>query len=260
MYRDGAPLSALYVDVPSSADMKLMLPGAAADTADRARYVVSKFITDVIGSASQLRGGELEAVTTWVARTLQQESTLNADPWAQYQFRLEARRQVEGYRASVAAQSAPQTDRLALDLRKTVARVAPMLEVSPTYETRMAWYNVMVQLKEGMTLYQAQVTNGDQAVLAALDQFLTSHPPLPRPEGPEPAKRQRNVIAAAQPIASTSTDLEATPKREPTKPLPAAQQDTTGGLIVALGLVASVIGFFMYLRKRNKRKPNLSTE
>lgn len=253
-YREPQPLTSLILDLPSEADARIMLPGRAADAADQARFAVSRYLTNVIGQAAQARGAQLEAVNAWVEKTRSREALLSQDPWVRYQFSLEARAQLESFRASLSTQSTTQINTLANTLREAVDKVSPLLSAMPTYETRLAWYNILVQLKEGMGLFQAQVTNSDKTTLGVIDQYLAAHPAVARPVGDPPLKQEGVTPAKEYKPAATNFDVKPAP-RVPTKPLDEEPQDTTGGLIVAFGIVASIIGFFVYLRKRNKASP-----
>lgn len=250
-YREPPPLTALILDLPSESDARIMLPGRAADSADQARFTVSRYITNVIGQAAQARGAQLEAVNAWLEKTKSREASLSQDPWVRYQFSLESRAQLESFRASLSKQSEAQLTGLSSTLREAVAKVTPLLNAMPTYETRLAWYNVLVQLKEGMALFQAQVTASDKTTLGVIDQYLTAHPAVARPVGEPPANQEG--AAPAKKYTPEATNFEAKPApRAPAKQLSTEPQDTTGGMIVAFGIVASIIGFFVYLRKRNK--------
>ncbi|MBK3779942.1 hypothetical protein G3A43_06715 [Paraburkholderia aspalathi] len=187
-YRAPAPVTSLYLDLPSPADTKLEMPGVAADQADAARIAVNRYFANLLAEDNRVRGGQLDALNTWLDRAGPQEQSVGADPWARYEFSSEALRQVIPFRAGVAGQSAPESKQVLEQVRAAVVRISPLVQLMPTYETRLAWYNVLVQLKEGLTQYQSQSTDIDQKLLASLDGYLASHPEVPRPAGEVPQK------------------------------------------------------------------------
>ena len=256
-YREPAPLNVLYLDLPTSAEVRLMLPGRAADAADRARFAVSKFFSDVIGSANQVRGSQLEALNSWIERTNKQSQTLSADVWQRYEFSREALSEVTKFRDQVKGQSQPQAERLAEQVRDAVSKIAPLVDLMPTYELRMAWYNILVQLKEGVTLYQTQVGTVDQNLGNTLEQYLSQHPPVPRPEGNPPQRQNPGAQQARSAQAPTLTvAAQQEDNRKPAKAVAVEKApDSYVGAVLALFAVLTGVWVFFKLRKRNKDLP-----
>lgn len=258
-YQAPAPITGLYLELPAAAEVKLMLPGRAADAADAARVAVSRFLTGVIGDASQARGRQLEALNQWLENTNKQEQTLSADPWARYEFSREALGTLTQFRASVAAQTQPQTDNLVEQVRAVVARIAPLVSVMQTYELRMAWYNVLVQLKEGADLFQSQVTSSDQTILTAVDQYLAQHPAVSRPASSPPprpnglARPQTGNSAVPAPGLTSSAALQESP-RKPAAAAPAPAKDQPSGIFggVLIGLFSVMTGVWLFLKFRKR--------
>lgn len=261
-YQAPAPVTGLYLELPAEAEVKLMLPGRAADAADATRLAVSRFLTGVIGSASQARGRQLEALNQWLENTNKQEQSLSADPWARYEFSREALGTLTQFRASVAAQTQPQTDSLVEQVRAVVARIAPLVSVMQTYELRMAWYNVLVQLKEGADLFQSQVTTSDQTILASVDQYLAQHPPVSRPASTPPPRpngltRPQASNSVAPTPGLTSSAMQDSPRKPAaTAPAPAKDQPSGlfGGALIGLFSVLTGAWLFMKFRKRGGKK------
>lgn len=254
------PLNGLYFTLPTVAQARIMLPGNASDAANQARYVIQRYITDNIGSAAQARARQLEAVTNWVDQTNQKKKLLSKDPWAAYEFNREALSTLQGFKDKVDHQSAPTLERMTADVQAAVSQIAPIMEATGGYEQKMLWYNVLVQLKEGINLYQARVTDSDHQVQEVIAAFERDNPPVVRPQGDPPLEPNladgplaRRTAAAPKPsLTSTAADAQ----REPAQP-PAVKQDSsssTGGVIVVLGMLAVVVGLFLKLRKRVSNK------
>lgn len=247
---DALPMSSLYLDIPSVQESRLMLPGKAADMADRARAHISKYITDAIGVAAQARGRQMDALDNWLAQTERQLRLLPPDPWQQYQFNIEATRELTKFREAVANQTRPVTLRMVADVRNAVGKIAPVVNMMPTYELRTSWYNLMVQLKEGVMLLQNQAIAADAGILAKVDEYLHHHPAVPRPAGDPPPKSPPPKAAEQQKQTLPATAAVQPALKEAPKP---AQQDsgsTMGGLIVMGGILAVVVGLFYKLRRR----------
>lgn len=255
-YQAPASLPRLYLSLPSEQEARIMLPGRSADEADRTRGVVEKFVTNSIGTAAQDRARQLEAVYEWVTRSSTQQRSLSADPWQAYQFSKEALQQILTYRKSLEKQSDIGLESMVADVVLAVAKVTPLMSVMPSYELQMAWYNVLKQLKEGVSLYNEQVVAADAKLVQTVDQYIAGNPPVPRPEGRKPEPNVGGLAVSAE-IASPSlagpADL-----RTPAQPAPQAADKSAsseGGWVataVGLGLIAAIAGLFMKLRRKVK--------
>lgn len=253
-FNEQPPLNALYLTLPTEQEAKLMLPGQAADAAQQARYTVSKYISDAIGVAAQARGRQLDMLENWVTQTDKKAHQLTGDPWQAYEFSLESRREVNAFRASVAAQSTPSINRMASDANSAISRITLLINAMPTYELRMAWYGVMVQLKEGLLLFQPQVQGADAQLLQLSDRFLNDHPQAPRPAGEPPTGRKlmatqssdtrENTTTIAAPVAESSNSTRAKPETG----------GSAGGLIAVGVILAGFGGIILRLRQRVRSK------
>lgn len=258
-YREAQPVGSLYLDVPSMADARLMLPGRVADSIDHNRTVISKYITDVIGVAAQARGRQQDAVDSWIAETDKQRHLLQQDPWTVYQFSLESRKELASFRESIAGQTAPGISEVVEEVKRAISQLAPLVSALPTYELQQSWYNLMVQLKEGVSLYQVQVRTSDQKILDRIDAYLEKNPAVARPAGNPPSKEQLNTPSARQqiPVEPSPTMMTVQKPLEPAKKL--AQEkpssDSLGGLLVVGGLFALGGFFVLRLRKRKGATP-----
>lgn len=257
-FREQPPLNALYLSLPSEQEARLLLPGRAADAAQTVRFAVSKYIADSIGMAAQARGRQLDALETWQAQTERQLRQLTGDPWQAYEFSLEARREAEQFRSQLAAQNPPFLARMASDIRGAVAHIGPLVSLMPTYELRMAWYDILVQLKEGLMLYQTQTTAADHQLLRRMDDFLNAHPAVPRPAGSPPPERKAGAPQeVARSAAPTAPAIIQAREPERSKP-PVASQDTgssLGGLVVVGAMLLGFAGIALKLRGRGKKAP-----
>lgn len=200
-YSEPQNINILLLDIPSTAEARLMNPGRALDLAERARYTTSKYTSDAIGLITLTRTRQAEAIERWLAYTDKQAAALGNDPWQHYQFWHEARPMMEAYRAKAAEQTAPPLMRMVDDSKRAVAAIIPIVNLMPTHEARLAWYNVMVQLKEGLGLFQRQLADADKRVNDLFDGYLQRHPYVPRPAGAIPAD-PRLVKAVPQPTLS----------------------------------------------------------
>lgn len=256
-FQEPPPLNALVLTLPSDREARIQLPGAAADMADRARMVVSRYITDNIGSAAQARGRQLEAFNMWAANTTRQKKLLAKDPWVAYQFNREALEAVTAFKARVNSQTAPGLERMADDVRRVVSEVSTVMNATGGYDQKMQWYNVLVQLKEGVSLYQTRVVDADRAILDAIAGFEQDNPPVARPAGNPPPRKQEGMVSggaatAAPNAAMTPEGVVQREKAQPVKKEEAPSQ--TGGLIVIAGMAAVVFGLFLKLRRRVAKK------
>lgn len=257
LFTPSNPLGTLYLSPPSTRDAKLMLPGVAADAANRARFTVNKYITDSIGISAQARARQMDALTRWIENADKQTQRVKDDEWEKYQFSVESRREIDTFRERVAAQAAPDQVLMQREIMRAVEEVTPLLEAMPNYELQMAWYNVLVQMKEGFALYQAQVLRADQNLLAAIDSYIEANPFAPRPAGQVPRQgvdgfSGPTVAKPTVPTPSlTSAVAEAT--REPA-PAPVAQPrpDQPNSVLPGLGVFVLMVlaGVFLFFRAR----------
>jgi len=260
-YREPAPMNVLHLNIPSLAEARLMLPGRAADMLERAQASIHKYINDAIGHSAQFRGAQLESLDTWIERTLMQLRDIPEHPWAQYQFNKSARKIMQDYRDRAEPQSGRALEQVYGDIQHAVSRISPIIEVMPTHELSMGWYNAMVQLRNGLDIYQSQVHQADQRVLSKIDDFLNHHPAVAQPAGDPPPQPRSGLSglsaiekAQQQPMApKLLLDAPSSPAPEDRVELQASG-DSTGGLIVLAGMLGVAIYFVMRLRKAGRRK------
>lgn len=258
-YAEPSPLPGLVLNLPEVSSARVMLPGPAADYATQASFAINKYMTDALGQAIQLRSRQLEQVNAWVTKVTELEKTLGPDPWQKYQFFKEALPFAQEYKNRVAAQSEPLLREMAFEMNRLVAQITPVMNAMETHELQMAWYNAMVQIRDGMSMYQGKVVFADNAVLKVLDQYLESHPPVARPAGAAPSKDYANGAAASvAPSAPTVTPVEAPHKPAPSVAV-AEKDDSSGfvGLAILLAMGGAVVMFFLRLRNRLSRKPGV---
>jgi hypothetical protein len=260
-YNAPSPVTSLYLDLPSPADSKLEMPGVAADQADAARVAVNRYFSNLLAEDNRVRGGQLDALNNWLDRAGQQEQSVGQDPWARYEFSNESLRQMIAFRAGVAGQTAPEAKQLLEQVRTAVARISPLVQLMPTYETRLAWYNVLVQLKDGMAQYQSQSTDIDQKLLASIDSYLAAHPEVPRPLGEVPPKptgfARIHPAAPASAVAQAGLQSVAIAQDNTRKPAgmpPEKKQSTSflGSALIALFGAGTLGWVVLKLRGRNK--------
>lgn len=264
-YREPPPLNVLHLNIPSLEEARLMLPGRSADMLERAQASIHKYINDAIGQAAQFRGAQLEALDVWIERTLNQLREVPQHPWAQYQFNKTARKALQDYRAHAEHQGGRGLTRVYDDIQQAVTRISPILDVMPTHELSLGWYNAMVQLRNGLELYQSQVSQADSRVLAKIDDFLTRHPPIVQPAG-EPPPQPRAGLSGLEAIEKTAQTpvaprMQMAAPAVPPDPVQQAEatasEDSTGGLIVLGGMLAALGYFTLRVRKAARRKaPN----
>jgi hypothetical protein len=250
------PLNGLYFTLPTDKQARIMLPGNASDAASQARYVVSRYVTDNIGGAVQARTRQLESISNWVEQTSQKKQLLPKDPWAVYQFNHEALNTLKSFKDKVVGQSTPDTQRMTADVQNAVTQISVVMEATGGYDQKMTWYNVLVQLKDGVNLYQTRIAAEDQKILDVIAGFERDNPPVARPEGnPPPAPNLADGPLAKRPTPA-SPMLTPDAQREPAQPLVTRQDSgsSAGGYIVVLGMLAVVIGLFFKLRKRVSNK------
>ncbi|MBU9199795.1 hypothetical protein KTD31_00080 [Burkholderia multivorans] len=257
-YIELLPLNGLYFTLPNEKDARIMLPGRVEDAADQARTVVGRYITNNIGAAAQIRGRQLEAFNNWADNIRKQKAMLPKDPWAAYQFNKEARAAESVFRSRIESQSQPQLDRMAQDIRTAVSQITPVMNAMGDYDQKMRWYNVLVQLRDGMSLYQTRVTESDRQLLDAMDEFENENPVVPQPSGglpPTPEQQRAAAAEHANPVSNVNlTDAAAT--RTPAKaPANTSQPSSSmGGVIVIVMVGIAVLGLFMKLRQRVSKK------
>ncbi|KVP96395.1 hypothetical protein WJ97_10925 [Burkholderia ubonensis] len=255
-YAELIPLNTLSFSLPTEKEARIMLPGYVADTVDRARFTASRYVTDNIGSAAQIRGRQLETFNLWAQNTSKQKLNLPKDPWAAYQFNKEALATLKAFKEKVLSQTEPTIQRMAQDINASVEKITPVMNVMATYEQKMQWYNVLVQLKEGVGLYQARVSEADRQILDAIAAFERDNPPVARPAGSPPPRPDADGVKPATGAVTPAVGMTPDTPREAAEP-PARKQEQssqTGGLIVLLGMGTVVIGLFMKLRKRISKK------
>lgn len=256
-YAELNPLNTLVLVLPSEREARIMLPGYVADAAERARFTVTRYITDNIGSGAQVRGRQLETFNVWAENTTKKKQGLPQDPWAAYQFNKEALATLKTFKDKVQAQTAPDVQRMSQDIKAAVEKISPVMEVMSTYEQKMQWYNVLVQLKEGIGLYQARVAEADRQILDAIAAFERDNPPVARPVG-NPPRNEGEGFKAPAPTPAATSNVSMTPDapREAAEPpaRKAEQGNSTVGFLVLLAMGAAVVGLFMRLRKRLSKK------
>lgn len=248
-YSELIPLNTLLFTLPNERDARIMLPGQVADMAGRARFTASRYITDNIGSAAQVRGRQLETLTMWLTQLEKQKQLLPNSDWAKYQFYKEAHQAIGDFKAKVMAQTAPTLARMAEEVSQGVAQISAVMATTESYEHKMLWYNVLVQLKEGVGLYQSRVTEADAQIMEAIAKFERDNPRVMRPAGAPPPQ----VPERAQPtLAPSAVDMAPASAPQPAKAPPGVQPQgsQTGGFIVLVGMVAAAVALFLRLRKR----------
>jgi hypothetical protein len=251
------PLNGLYFTLPTDTQARIMLPGSAADAASQARYVVSRYMTDNIGSAVQARARQLESITNWVDQTSQKKKQLlPKDPWAAYEFNHEALSTLNTFKDKITSQSTPNIQRMTADVQNAVAQISVVMDATGGYDQKLNWYNVLVQLKDGINQYQTRIAAEDQKILEVIAGFERENPPVARPDGDAPPAPNLADGPLAKRPSKASPTLTPDAQREPAQPV-AAKQDSgpsAGGIIVVLGMLAVVVGLFFKLRKRVSNK------
>lgn len=242
------PLGTLYLSPPNARDARIMLPGVLADSANRARFTVNKFVTDSIGISSQARARQMEALSRWIENTNKQLERVRDDEWEHYQFNVESRREIDAFRAKVEAQAAPDLAFIQAEIVRAVAEVTPLMESMSSYEMQMAWYNVMVQMKDGFALYQSQVQRADQQLLGAIDSYIELNPFVARPTTPPPRQgvdgfSGPTAIRAATPAPTVTPSIVGPSPTERTPAEPATTSTANQPSSVVPGL--AVGGLFL---------------
>jgi hypothetical protein len=252
-YLELLPVNTLVLNLPGERDARTMLPGAVSDSADRARFVINRYITDNIGAAAQMRGRQLETINVWLDGLQRQKLGLPKDPWAAYQFSIEAHEKLASFKAKVASQTEPTVQRMATDINAAVAQITPVMAVMGSYEQQLQWYNVLVQLKEGLSLYQTRALEADRQILEVVAGFERDNPPVSRPVGRVPVQpgTPGSVPAAQAEQPTSAASMTPAVQREAAQ-APSARQEPSGlsGSVVLLAVGALIIGFFVMLRRR----------
>lgn len=253
-HSEPSPINALYFSLPTERESRILLPGAISDLTDNVRVLVSRYITDNIGTSAQIRGRQLEAFTAWAANTSHQKTFLDKNPWSAYQFNKEARTLALTFKEKVSTQSEPGLQKMAKDINEAVTKIAPIMAVMATYEQKMQWYNLLVQLKEGMSLYQARVADSDHQILAAIEAFEAENPAIVRPTEAPPVRPSLDGTGPSPTLAPKDISLVKA-SREPAKaPQKVAESGFLSGGMV-LGIVGILmLGFLWFLRKRINKK------
>lgn len=253
----GAPVTPLMLSVPEVADARLMLPGAALDEAAAVRASISRYVTSTVSRAVETRSQQLEAVTRWTEQARQQKKLVPQDEWAAYEFNVEARAQLDPVLLQLKNQAGQGTAQLTAVLQKAVATLTPLIAVMPTYESRIAWYNLQVQLKEALDLYNAEVLPLEKKLKDTVESFDVENPALTRPVSALPAK---DGLSAGNATTAAKVAPEAVAIKKDLKPAASSPAATTanqgsgvfGGLLVAGFIAVTFVGLFVMLRKRKK--------
>lgn len=259
-FREATSLAPLYLDLPTPAEARLMLPGRAADALDRAKATVSKYLSDSMAAAAAGRGRQQETLDAWLQQTEQTRRKVPPDPWSAYEFYLEVNQELTKFKTKAEAQSKPALASMANDIRNAIPRIAEIMKAAPTYEVQTGWYGVMVQLKNGAQMYQRQVAAADAQLLRRIEEYSnTVNTVVVRPAGPVP---KQAAIQQPSPGVSAQTSLEPSriitneknaQAREKAKPVQVADtgSSTTGGLIL-VGGVLMLVGWVVLKLKRKK--------
>lgn len=246
----------LFIKVPNLAELKLMLPGQALDFADNSRFTISEYMSNLTGETASHQESQRQGLVTWIAEVDKLAAGLTNNPWQQYQFNRMVRKTAEDFKRNVETQSTIESQHLAALIRPVIESINLSLPDLPTQQAKQAWYNLMVQLRDNFSLYQSQVYAADTSSLGLLESILTKYPQVPRPAGEPP--RSVNEFTAQftktklAPMAKTAIEgsENAPEKSQPGRPV---EQNSSGGLIVALSMFGVGGGFiFFWLRKRKK--------
>lgn len=262
-YEYQAQSEVLVVRVPTVAEARMMLPGQLLDMADEARSTISRFMTAATSRVVQTRAHQKGQLSAWLSQTNEQAKQLSANPWQIYQFHRMVNAEAMAFKSQFAGQSEPEAQELFARIKPLIGQITPLLNELPTQETRMAWYGIMVQLKESFQVFQAQMSEGEREPAAVLDQILSVYKELPRPAGSPPPKpgtstspeSRRNGEGAASTARSSS---DSGPK-EAAQP-PAVKKEETNPLVgglVMLGLAVGLVFYVLRLKKKvSKSKPS----
>jgi len=255
-YRAPEQFPAFLVSMPESADLRLMLPGRVMDAAEESRSQVARYFSDVLGNASAERGRQAESVDFWINDATTKLRNLGPDPWKRYQFIREARELAVNFRSGIESQSSAEIERLTSAAAATIRKAQVAMDSSRTHEQKMAWYNVMVQVRDGVNLLQGQILAADKKTVNALTRFLEGMREEPRPAGDPPTK-VKPLSAANQ---RQNMDMP-TPAviRTPASPAPVAEPPQSafakyGAFGVGLLMVFGMLGLGRKFFKRGPEK------
>lgn len=240
----------LIVHVPTPAEIKMMLPGDVLDHADTARYRISQYMGDLTGSSAQRRDQQKSTVMEWSRSSKNLYKNLSANPWQKYQFNRMAQAQLQPFKIGIAGQSAREAQLVANQIKPTIEQIGIILNDMPTHQTKMAWYNVMVQLKDSFELYQNQIAAGDNAINSILYPEIKTYAIVPRPAG-DPPISQAQARAKAKAFNQGTANTMGEPVQDDKKPAIQMQEKSSnsyGGIIVALMMGAVAI----FMIRRNK--------
>lgn len=253
-YLDVESLNTLYLTPPSEQEVRVMLPGGVLDASERIKAEINRYFTDNTGLTRVARTRQLDTFNTWLVDTSKKKMALPLDPWVRYQFHREASSTIAEFKAKVLRQSAPGMSRMASDVRKAIEQLSAVMNATGGHEQKMQWYSLLVQLRDGFTLFQTRVAAADRQVLEAIERFEQDNPPVARPPGTPPRNRSTPATGTALPggVALT-TDAVA---RAPAQPLAQKVESTNpaGAWVVLAGMALVVLGMFMKLRRRVARK------
>lgn len=251
-YLDVETLNTLYLALPTEREVRIMLPGAALDASDRAKVEIGRYFTDNTGLASVARARQLETFNSWLADTTKKKMALTQEPWMVYQFHQEAGSTLKNFKVKVQRQSAPGLSRMASDVQKAVEQITAVMNATGSHEQKMQWYNLLLQLKDGFTLFQNRVVASDRQLLEAIERYEQENPPVARPAGQPPRNGADSPVArSVEPASSVALTPEAV-QREKSPPVAAKPDngDQGGGLAVFVGMAAVLIGLFVKMRRR----------
>lgn len=256
-YRAPELTAGLALNLPALEDVRLMLPGPATDLIEGVRYSNNRYLAEVVAAAAQQRGKQLAEVGNWIKRVDDQRKYVDDKlDWQNYQFAAEARQEILKFREKVASQSEGEMAALTNTVSAAISRITPIFNLQDNFELQNRWYTVMVQLKEGVALYQTQILKADQEVLDLIDQYLREHPVVAQPDGPVPTVA--SLAAAKMPAAPTLTEPAAMDSREPAQSAAVAQNapSSTGGILIAILAVVAAVGW-IYMKFRRRGKPGV---
>lgn len=249
-YLDVESLNTLYLTPPSEQEVRVMLPGGVLDASERIKAEINRYFTDNTGLASVARTRQLNTFNTWLEDTSKKKMALPLDPWVRFQFHREASATIAEFKAKVLRQSAPGMSRMDSDVRKAVEQLSAVMNATGGHEQKMQWYNLLVQLRDGFTLFQTRVAAADRQVREAIERFEQDNPPIARPPGtPHRSKPTPSAGTALPGGVALTTDAVA---RSPAQPLaqPAETANPAGAWVVIAGMALVVLGMFMKLRRR----------
>lgn len=253
-FEEAGRFSTLYLSPPSVDDSRVMLPGRVADAIDYTRVEVNKYFVSQLSIASQVRGKQLEALSTWLERTEQQARGLKGEPWEKYQFSLEARTNAQAFRDGVAHQGEAPLERMVSEVRKAVGQLSPLMEVMPTHELQLGWYNILLQLKDGVAAYQTQVQAADAQLLEKVDDFLKRYPAVEKPAGDPPVNKPRGVPKLTPPTETGMDSVSLKPAKPAAEaPKQMVEPSSSTGYLVLVGAVALAGGVLFRIRSKMKK-------